>query len=255
VTGLRALGSSWLANHAVTLGSGQELVLRRWARPGWEQADPDLTAEREAQVLERLADGPVPAPAVVAADPAGEHCDCPALLLTLLPGAPPEGPPDLDQLLRALDDVHATDPAGLPPFRRHHDAETLSVPDWAGERGVWELAIAVARRAEPDLPVRLIHRDPHPGNTLWQDRRLSGIVDWTTGCAGPVAVDLAHLRVNLAMDHGIAASGAVLPHPGRHPYWDIAVSVDFAPSLADPTPLQIARVEAHLQSALGDLIG
>ena len=61
--------------------------------------------------------------------------------------------------------------------------------------------------------------------------------------------------MNLAMDHGIAASGAVLPHPGRHPYWDIAVSVDFAPSLTDPTPLEVARVEAHLQSALGDLIG
>jgi aminoglycoside phosphotransferase (APT) family kinase protein len=255
VTGVRPLPSSWLANHVVSLASGQELLLRRWARPGWEQADPDLSADREARVLERLADGPVPAPAVVSADADGERCDCPALLLTLLPGAPPEGPPDLDQLLRALDDVHAIDPDGLPPFRRYHDPATLTVPDWAGERGVWELAIAVARRAEPDLPVQLIHRDPNPGNTLWQDRRLSGIVDWTTGCAGAAAVDLGHLRVNLAMDHGTAASGAVLPHPDRHPYWDIAVSVDFAPSLRDPSPLEVARLEAHLQSALADLIG
>jgi aminoglycoside phosphotransferase (APT) family kinase protein len=255
VTGVRVLSSSWLANHAVALDSGQELLLRRWARPGWDADDPDLSAAREARVLERLADCPVPAPAVVAADPDGEHCDCPALLLTLLPGAPPEGPPDLDQLLRALGEVHAIDAEGLPAFRRHNDPATLAVPDWAGERGVWELAIAVARRAEPDLPQHLIHRDVHPGNTLWQDSRLTGIVDWTTGCAGPAAVDLAHLRVNLAMCHGIAASGAVLPHPGRHPYWDIAIGVDFAPSMSDPTPLEVSRVEAHLQSALGDLIG
>ena len=255
VAGVRALGSSWLANHVVSLDGGQELLLRRWARPGWDDEDADLSPDREAKVLGHLADGPVPAPAVVAADPEGARCDCPALLLTVLPGEPPVGPPDLDQLLRMLADVHAVAPEGLPAFRRYHDPATLSVPDWAGERGVWELAMAVSRRAEPSLPQRLIHRDPHPGNTLWRDGRLTGIVDWTTGCAGPAAVDLAQLRVNLALAHGIAASGAVLPHPDRHPYWDIAIAVDFAPSLADPSPLEVARVEAHIQSALGDLIG
>jgi len=105
------------------------------------------------------------------------------------------------------------------------------------------------------LPVRLIHRDPHPGNTLWEGRRLTGIVDWTTGSAGPPAVDLAHLRVNLACLHGTAASGAVIPHPERDPYWDVAVTLDFAPSLKDPTPIQVARLEAHINAALGDLIG
>lgn len=255
VARVRPLNGSWLANHAVELAGGQELLLRRWARPGWDADDPDLSPAREALVLGRLADAPVPVPAVVAADSEGAHCDCPALLLTLLPGAPPEGPPDLDQLLRALDAVHAVDPEGLPLFRRHQDPQTLKVPDWAGERGVWELGMAVARRAEPELPTRLIHRDPHPGNTLWDGRRLTGIVDWTTGSAGPAAVDLAHLRANLSLLHGTAASGAVLPHPDRHPYWDIAVAMDFATSLHDPTPLQVARLEAHVQSALSDLTG
>ncbi len=255
VTGVRSLPSGSVANHVLTLDAGPDLLLRRWARPGWRVADPDLSPSREALVLGRLADGPVPVPAVVAADPEGERCDVPALLLTLLPGRPPQGPPDLDQLLRALAAVHAVDPEGVPPFRRYRDPARLTVPEWAGERGVWEIAIAVARRAAPDLPVRLIHRDPHPANTLWHERRLTGIVDWTTGSAGPAAVDIAHLRVNLALLHGIAASGAVLPHPDRDPYWDVAIAVDFAPSLTDPTPLEVARVEAHVQSALGDLIG
>jgi aminoglycoside phosphotransferase (APT) family kinase protein len=255
VAGVRPLQGSWLANHVVSLEGGQELVLRRWARPGWEESDPDLSPAREALVLGRVADAPIPAPAVVAADPEGASCDCPALLLTLLPGSPPEGPPNLTQLLQALASVHALDPEGIPPYRRYHDPAELTVPEWAGERGVWELAIAVARRSEPELPVRLIHRDPHPGNTLWEDGRLTGIVDWTTGSAGPPAVDLAHLRVNLALDHGIAASGAVLPHPERHPYWDIAVTMDFAMGLDAPSPLGVARLEAHLSTALGDLIG
>ena len=52
------LDSQWLANHLLVLADGRELVLRRWARPGWELDDPDLTAAREALVLERLADTP-----------------------------------------------------------------------------------------------------------------------------------------------------------------------------------------------------
>jgi aminoglycoside phosphotransferase (APT) family kinase protein len=255
VHSVRPLPSAFVANHAVVLDGGQELLLRRWARPGWAEGDPDLSAHREALVLGRLADAPVPVPALVAADPDGERSDAPALLLTLLPGRPPDGPPDLDQLLTALDAVHAVDPEGIPPFARYHDPAGLSVPAWAQERGVWELATAVARRDEPELPDRLIHRDPHPGNTLWVERRLTGIVDWTTGSRGPAAVDLAHLRVNLALAHGIAASGAVLPHPERHPYWDIAITLDFAPELDAPTPLEVARLEAHLSSALADLIG
>jgi aminoglycoside phosphotransferase (APT) family kinase protein len=252
---VRPLPSSFAANHVVVLDGGHELVLRRWARPGWADEGGDLTAAREVLALERVADAPVPAPAVVAADTAAELCDVPALLLTKLMGEPPAGPPDLTQLLRALGAVHAVDPAGMPAYARYRDPADLVVPPWAGERGVWELAIAVARRDPPDLPDRFIHRDPHPGNTLWADRRLTGIVDWTTSSTGPAAVDLAHLRVNLAVDYGVAAAGAVLPHPDRDPYWDVAVTMDFVPSLKDPRPLQVARLEAHLGSALADLIG
>ncbi|MGZ6707690.1 MAG: phosphotransferase family protein [Solirubrobacteraceae bacterium] len=252
---VRPLPSAFVANHVVVLDGGHELVLRRWARPGWADDDPGLSAAREALVLGRLADAPVPAPALVAADTDAASCDVPALLLTLLPGRPPEGPPDLDQLLAAVDAVHAVDAEGIPPFARHCVPGDLAVPAWAQERGVWELAIAVARREEPDLPDRLIHRDPRPGNTLWTERRLTGIVDWTTGSRGPAAVDLAHLRVNLARTHGIAASGAVLPHADRHPYWDIAITMDVARDLRAPAPLEVSRLEAHLSSALADLIG
>ena len=83
----------WLANHAVTVADRHDrrhrLVLRRWARPGWDLDDPDYTAQREATILELLGPSAVPAPEVVAADPEGTACDVPALLLTRLPGRSP----------------------------------------------------------------------------------------------------------------------------------------------------------------------
>src|SRR6266498_2936283 len=87
VASLRRLTEGgWHANHALTVidrsGRAHRLVLRRWARLGWEQEDRDFTAEREAAVLELLAESPVPAPRIVAADPEGAVCDVPTLLTT-----------------------------------------------------------------------------------------------------------------------------------------------------------------------------
>jgi len=43
-------------------GARHRLVLRRWARPGWEVDDPDFTAQREANLLNLLAPTAVPRP-------------------------------------------------------------------------------------------------------------------------------------------------------------------------------------------------
>jgi hypothetical protein len=85
VVAVRPLASAWLANHALDVadagGAVHRVVLRRWARPGWDEEDPDFTAAREAAILELLAPTPVPAPALVAADPDGAACDVPRLNL------------------------------------------------------------------------------------------------------------------------------------------------------------------------------
>jgi hypothetical protein len=92
VVAVRPLASAWLANHAVDVadaaGVVHRVVLRRWARPGWDVEDPDFTAAREAAILELLEPTPVPAPALVAADPDAAACDVPALLLDRLPRRP-----------------------------------------------------------------------------------------------------------------------------------------------------------------------
>ena len=245
------LESQWLANHLLVLGDGRELVLRRWARPDWERDDPDLTAAREMLVLERLTDTPVPAPELVAADPDAATCDVPALLITRVPGAAFHGRPPLGPLVAALAEIHAVDPTGIPPYRRYYEPDRLAVPSWAGDREVWERAIALAHAPPPDLPERFIHRDFHPGNTLWEGAELTGVVDWTTGSRGPAAVDLGHLRWNLALDYGQRVADAVLPHPEHDPYYDVVTALDVLPELDTSfTHAELLRLEEHVAHAL-----
>jgi aminoglycoside phosphotransferase (APT) family kinase protein len=248
------LDSQWLANHLLVLADGRELVLRRWARPGWEDDDPELTAAREALVLQRLADTPVPAPELVAADADAAHCDVPALLITRVRGAPFSGRPPLGPLVAALAEIHAVDPEGIPPYLRYYEPERLEVPPWATDRDMWERAIALAQTEPPVLPERFIHRDFHPGNTLWEGVELTGIVDWTTGSRGPAAVDLGHLRWNLAVDYGQRIADGVLPHPEHHPYYDVITALDVLPDLDATTPhADLQRFEEHVGRALAEL--
>ena len=77
--------------------------------------------------------------------------------------------------------------------------------------------------------MRFLHRDFHPGNLLWQDGQLSGIVDWASACRGPRGVDLAHTRCNLALVDGVEAAERFLleyvranPSYRHDPWWDAA---------------------------------
>ena len=244
VVAVRPLASAWLANHAVDVadaaGRVHRLVLRRWARPGWDEEDPDFDTAREAAILELLAPTPVPAPVLVAADPEAEVCDVPALLETRLPGGPPDlaGDPGrlLEGLAAALPSIHADpgDPGArlVPPYHRFYEPDRLVPPAWSTRPELWARALEVA--AEPPPPYRpcFIHRDYHPANTLWEDGRLTGVVDWVGGSWGPPEVDLGHMRVNLAVDLGLEAADRFLAaHQAitgfdHHPWWDVASAVD-----------------------------
>jgi aminoglycoside phosphotransferase (APT) family kinase protein len=254
VVAVRSLPSAWLANHALDVaaqdGAVHRVVLRRWARPGWDEEDPDFTAAREAAVLELLAPTPVPAPRLVAADPDAAACDVPALLLTRLPGGPPDLRADPDRLVEglaaALPPIHAvavppagpaTGPRAVPPYHRFYEPDGLSPPAWSDRPGLWRRAFEVAAGPRPDDHACFIHRDYHPANTLWSGGRLVGVVDWIGGSWGPPSVDLGHMRVNLSADLGLEAADRFLAaHRAltgfdHHPFWDVASAVDCAPEM------------------------
>lgn len=230
-----------LANHALHFADGPRLVLRRWARPGWDDDDPDLNADRERGVLMMLEGSAVPAPRLVAADVDAEFCDVPALLVTLLDGAPP-GPAEVAsprfvaELLRPLPLIHAVQ--GRPPdYEPYRELERLTVPAWSLQPALWRRVLDLLDSAPPDLPSCFLHRDYHPGNTLWAEGRLVGVVDWTTGSWGPAAVDLGHLRVNLALHHDLEMDGG-------HPWWDLRTLADLLADL-NPDPAERERLERY----------
>jgi aminoglycoside phosphotransferase (APT) family kinase protein len=304
VVAVRPLPSAWLANHAVDVadraGTVHRLVLRRWARPGWDDEDPDFDAAREAAVLDLLAPTPVPAPALVAADPGAAVCDVPALLLARLPGRPPNPGADPDRLVEglaaALPPIHAvavpgaTGPgdavpettgggeaapgatgggeaapvAAVPGYRRFYDPERLTPPAWSARPRLWARAFEVTAGPPPPHRQCFIHRDYHPGNTLWIGRRLVGVVDWIGGSFGPPSVDLGHMRLNLVWDLGMEAADRFLAaHRAltgfdHHPYWDVVAAVDCVPELESPGPPPepwLQRTEDLVAAALARMGG
>ena len=176
-----------------SLADGRELVLRRWARPGWEADDPDLTAAREALVLERLAGTPVPAPELVAADPDAAACDVPALLITRVPGAPFARAP----AARAARRGARRDPRRRPRGRPALPALLRARAAWPcrhgpADREVWERAIALAHAPAPDA-ARALHPPRLP--------------------SGQHAVGGRGADRRGRLDHGLARPGGRRPRP------------------------------------------
>ena len=106
-------------------------------------------------------------------------------------------------------------------------------PAWATEPDVWLQAIELVQGPMPGGQQTLIHRDYHPGNVLWSDRRVSGVVDWVNTSLGSPWADVGHCRVNLAGRFGQNSAERFLDlyrtcdggDDEYHPYWDAAAAI------------------------------
>lgn len=257
-------------------GNAPNAVLRLHTNASWLASEPDLAVHEHAALAHAVRYG-LPAPEPLAADENGGVAGAPALLMSALPGTVTLRPPAmatwLDALAAALAAVHAV-PAESFGWRYRswlHFAD-LAVPPWSSEPSAWARCIAVARGAPPAEPDVFLHRDYHPANVLWQEGRISAVVDWVNACAGPRGADIAHCRGNLVQMYGIDAADQFLagycervPAYAHHPYWDLQCAADHLP---DPTgygpweafglpvpsrPLLRGRIESLLTQALSRL--
>jgi aminoglycoside phosphotransferase (APT) family kinase protein len=231
-------------------GRSRSLVLRRWTRPGWRETDPDENPGREAAILEALAEGDpaLPVPRVVAVDPHGAGAGVPAILLTWLPGTvrerhAPLSPAAVASLGGMLARIHGVDGrlrAVTFPFYPFWDGDPSDIPAATRRRDLWERAMDIAARPPAPGPDTFLHRDFHPGNIVWRDDAITGVLDWTGACWGPPEADLGHLRVNLAADHGISEADAARRawlaaggEPVDPVHWDVRMLLDWLPDLDD----------------------
>lgn len=249
-------GGTSSAVHALTIedagGRVHELVLRRFVRLDWLAEEPDLAA-REATALGLMATSPLPTPALVAVSDD-------AVLMTRLPGEIDWNPPLLG-LAELLPLIHATPvPEGAPlPDYRPYPIKMRRPPVWAGRPDAWLRGIELLDGPVPSHERLLIHRDFHPGNVLWHEGEVTGLVDWVNASIGSPWADVGHCRVNLASEVGQEGADEFLELyrqvSGRqdpyHPYWDISAAIGGLDEDADDAPS--SEDEQFLQSAIRNL--
>ena len=230
--------------HAVEVDGAtgkRSLVLRRFVNEEWVKAEPDV-AVREGMSLQHATRAGLPAPELIALDADGEHCGVPTTLATRLEGNVVLEPSDPEQWLRGLAEtaarIHRVDAAGFRwKYRRYNEGAKLTLPRWSKQQDAWAKAIAVVEGPPRSYSECFVHRDYHPSNVLWQNDRVSGVVDWVNGCRGPAGIDVAWGRHNLANLHGVSVAdgflAAYVAEAGSEfrydPYWDLMSVVELLP--------------------------
>lgn len=219
-------------------GEQQSVVLRLHHKGEWLDQEPDL-AKHEAMSLELAEKSSIAAPRILAFDESGEACGMPAVLMTKVPGAvilpPAYDGAWLDGLAKTLAGIHRHKAEGFPyEYFAYNDARRLERPKWSRVEGDWMRAFYIVAAGGPPVEYCLIHRDYHPGNILWEEGRVSSVVDWVNTCRGPAGVDVGHCRVNLAQLYGTRVANEFLDAYERHagesfaydPYWDLLSLID-----------------------------
>ncbi len=250
-------------------GATLRLVLRRYHDAARLATDPWYLPAHEAAALGLLAGTGVPAPRLLAADLEAAVCDSPALLESWIAGEPAWRPRDLPRYLaraaEVLVAVHAVaSPAvgRLPLYAPYRGGAPIVPPPFTTRPGLWERVAEVLRGPWPACREGFLHRDYHPGNTLWDGARLTGVVDWATAARGPRGIDLARMRLNLAIHAGTSAADTFLARyveaggdaAHRDPYWDLLDAADALDPAAPPADAEgFARFEGFVATALAEL--
>jgi aminoglycoside phosphotransferase (APT) family kinase protein len=119
-----------------------------------------------------------------------------------------------------------------------------------------------------------VHGDLWPGNTMWSDGALTGLIDWDCAGAGPPGIDLGSVRLDAVLYFGWPAADEILDGwqraAGRQAdhvaYWDVVAALCTVGDMAQCMPplldhgrpdldagILTARRDAFLAQALDQL--
>lgn len=202
---------TWIIGLSGLAGDASEIILRRDLPfgPG------ENSVTEEYDILSRLADAGVaaPAPLAVEADPA--VLGTPFLLFPRLPGKAIFADWNADedekkeiafQVAACMAHFHTLDPAALGlPLRDGSSAVADLVATWKAKwqrrrlypSAILEAAFAWLERNVPPMqgPARLVHGDVTFRNTLIDDGRLVALLDWEFHHPGDPVEDLSYFRL------------------------------------------------------------
>jgi aminoglycoside phosphotransferase (APT) family kinase protein len=249
VTGQRVLlGGTSSAMHLLETPAASpvdRVVLRRYVLD-WVLEEPEIPGN-EALALRLFGEsgGGVPAPRLLASDPEGTELGVPMTLMTALRGEPVWHPTDRTGWLRAMAElavrIHAaplsTELSDWFPYA----PDSRTPPVWSRHPEAWLTAYELWDGPPPMSERVVLHRDFHPGNILWTDESITGVVDWVSSCAGPPEEDIGHCRANLAIRLGqdwaeefLAIWQDLTGKREYHPYWDLTNVVSFDHQRVEP---------------------
>jgi prepilin-type processing-associated H-X9-DG protein len=145
----------------------------------------------------------IPTPEPVAFDQQGDWFGTPAIVMSLIPGAPVWRPADVrewtHQLAWTLVSIHQATPRDIPESMLRPPIWQHWTPTRLPEATARSVRLILEGLADQEWERGLCHGDFHPGNVLFADGAVTGVVDWVSARWGPTLSDLGRCRCALAV--------------------------------------------------------
>jgi aminoglycoside phosphotransferase (APT) family kinase protein len=215
-------------------GRTERLIVRRHGARDLLR-NPRIAAD-EYRLLELVKSAGLPAPTPRHLDPSGEIFSIPCLVVDYIEGEREHAPADetafVMQLAGVLAQIHrlssATADVSFLPKRQLGELPRPQPDESADERRIREILESALPLGQKNRSV-LLHGDFWPGNTLWKDGRLVGVIDWEDAAIGDPLADVANARRELiwalgndVMDDFTRRYASMTTVDFTHlPYWDL----------------------------------
>lgn len=232
-------------------GRTQRLVVRRHGAVDLGH-NPHVAAD-EFKLLRILRSAGLPTPEPYYLDESGEIFSTPYIVVEFMDGKAEFAPSNLADLIlqmaRHLSGIHKIDCSTFDlsflPEQAEIYAEKFSERPVKVDESLAEGLIRDVLEPAWPLPQHnrsvLLHGDYWPGNILWKDGKLVGIIDWEDAQLGDPLADLANSRLEILWAFGIDAMRGFTRHYASMakidlanlPYWDLCAALRPAFKIAE----------------------
>jgi len=175
-----------------------------------DRARKPQVARDEYRLLQIAHAAGIPVAEPLLLDETGETVPLPVIVSAFVDGATEFAPPDLDAYLEqaaarlvSIHQLPRSDAAFLPDIGFDNGASPEDLDEVMGE-GRIRSALAAFHPAQWNESA-VLHGDYWPGNLLWRDGRLVGVLDWEDVCLGDPLVELGNTRLELLWAFGAEA--------------------------------------------------